>query len=563
MLEKSSIILIRHKNNQKKYIANFLFILLICLLPIVLLGISFTDLSFPLTKGDLLFNYQYQSVFWSQHHSISKHFGFPYGQDIRIWSPLDLFQTIIVGLFRLFTSNIFLAVNLAIYFSFIFSAFILWNLGTSLQFTNLWKKILVVTGITLPWFPGRIEHLDFLYIYIALIPLILILKIKKQRVHPVISVIFGTVCGMCGPYIFIFCLIVATIILVFEYLINSTSVKTLSPLLIFFPAAVLGFAISYLVFTFGQPETFPTLNRSIEESVHLAGYGFMLLMPLPWTQFPLLGNRLSDYFHIDSLTESTQYSNYGNVVILFASIVVVIISMLSTKRYASKANLFYTSSSRIENIRLLVFLVISLGLFFLKGGVGVFVSTVIPQIRAWNRLTPLIQLTVFIIFLLMLRNLRNHLSRKYLAFFTSLLLIWNVWTVSEGSFFEFDRNEVVSAEKFVLNMQKAIPGKCGIMQLPEISYPQAGARYKMEDYDHFLLSIIDKHFSWSYGSPKRAINSNPNDFDFVREILTNGYCGIVLDSFGYRDRKVIDYLDANYIFQSISDDKRYFFYKLE
>ena len=163
----------------------------------------------------------------------------------------------------------------------------------------------------------------------------------------------------------------------------------------------------------------------------------------------------------------------------------------------------------------------------------------------------------------MLRNLRNHLSRKYLAFFTSLLLIWNVWTVSEGSFFEFDRNEVVSAEKFVLNMQKAIPGKCGIMQLPEISYPQAGARYKMEDYDHFLLSIIDKHFSWSYGSPKRAINSNPNDFDFVREILTNGYCGIVLDSFGYRDRKVIDYLDANYIFQSISDDKRYFFYKLE
>ena len=555
--------MIRNSSNQKQHISNIIFIILIVILPKVLLGVKFSDLSFPLTKGDLLFNYQFQSVFWSPQHQISQHYGFPNGLDIRIWSGLDLLQTLIVGFFTLFTSNIFLAVNLSIYFSFIFSAFILWCLASSLDFSNFWKKFLVLAGISIPWFPGRIQHLDFLYIYITLIPWIVIFRTKIQKIRLTSVLTFGMLCGLGGPYIFIFSLIFIGLIVIYELLMNASSLKNLTPILILIPSAIFGFAMSYLVFTYGQSNTFPTLNRSLEESVHLAGYGFMLIMPLPWTRLPLASNTIGNYFHINSLTESTQFSNYGNAVLLFAVIVIAVLLILNSKRFSRDDELFVASPIRDKNLGVLFFLGLGLTLLFSKGGLGVFVSVIIPQIRAWNRLTPLIQVIILVVFITLVKNLQNISTKRYLKISFSILLVWNFWTISEGSFFQANRNEFIGAGKFVDSMHKEIPNKCGILQLPEASFPFAGSRYKMEDYDHFLLPLIDKQYEWSYGSAIQNPIVSIDDLSFAARISNFNYCGIVLDNYGYQNREVRNYLDGIYTRKSVSEDSRYIFYKIE
>ena len=52
----------------------------------------------------------------------------------------------------------------------------------------------------------------------------------------------------------------------------------------------------------------------------------------------------------------------------------------------------------------------------------------------------------------------------------------------------------------------------------------------MQDYDHFIISILDRNHSFTYGLEK----NNQRDLKTIQKIETDArYCGLIIDKNGY------------------------------
>ena len=85
-----------------------------------------------------------------------------------------------------------------------------------------------------------------------------------------------------------------------------------------------------------------------------------------------------------------------------------------------------------------------------------------------------------------------------------------------------------------------MPQNCGILQLPNMVYPENAPILMMNDYDHFWPALTGTQKSWSYGAVKYTQASawmaalpevpSPNDMEILGQA---GFCGIHLDTRAY------------------------------
>lgn len=566
-MKLSRNILIKLHNNTKAW-ADLLQYLItaIAIIPLTLyiLNLKISDLRYPLLKGDLLSHYQYQFVFWDEKKIISQHFGWPEGQNISTWPFLDLFQTLIVGFFHLFTPNIFLAVNLAIIFSFLFSFSAVFWCATKLEIRG-WNRILVgLLSINVPWFSGRIHHFDFLFIFTALAPLIIYFTADRKKIHYFLIISLGLLSGTCGPYIFIFSCLITCLVLFHAYFTSNKFRGKLRELLIYLLVTLFSFIFTYLFFTRGNSESFSSLNRSLEESVHLSGYFFMLVMPLPFTYLPFINKYISEFISIRTTTETTQYSNYGTPSLLLSFLIILFFVgyYFKTRGNFDNSRFIYNNFSTTRaNIGALLLLCVGLVLIFSKGFFGVIISSLVPQIRAWNRLTPLIQVILFLTSFIILDLVKNRKFIKFIKFIFCVLLFWNIYTLHSGSFVNIDKEEYNDVVQLVEKINILSGPGCPVLQLPDVGYPLNGDTFKMGDYDHFLVSLIDQKMKWSYGHSKTSKQSEP--FDFLTKLESDAFCGVLIDTFGYGDNQVMKYLEENFGHGTSVGNLRYHYFVIK
>jgi hypothetical protein len=89
---------------------------------------------------------------------------------------------------------------------------------------------------------------------------------------------------------------------------------------------------------------------------------------------------------------------------------------------------------------------------------------------------------------------------------------------------------MVVMQNFIKEISNKIDKNCAILQLPRIPYPLNGDTANMGDYDHFLVSILDRNHKYSYGAARMDMTKK------VPEIETSSFdefCGIYLDSNAY------------------------------
>lgn len=514
------------------------------------MNIGWNDIGTPWAFGDLLSHYQYQDAIWKTNDLSSAHYGYPEGQDLRIWPFLDYFQSLLVGSFAIFFP-IFNAVNLTIISSFLFSAIVLNSFGKIIGLRKISTFLLIFAGVTLPWWPGRVQHFDYLFILVVLLPIISYLKILRDRRISPVTVITALVAGLCGPYLVAFSLIAGFIALLSGLILKAHKNLFLRLTLILCVVPSISYFTAYLLFISEVENTYPGLSRNITEAVHLSGYALLPFLPLANTSVPILGSFLSQVHIQDSPTEATWPSNYGSLLLL-ACAIFIFGSILLAPRIRSR---FSEASERIKQTSWILSL--QLGIFFLlflRGGFGLFISGIIPELRAWNRVTPIIQILVIALALLLIQILWARGNQEKFLFIFTLLLILQADSVKESKLIQPKNTEIVVMQNFIKQFSTKIDNNCAILQMPRIPYPLNGDTVNMGDYDHFLVSILDKKHQYSYGSARMDMTKR------VPEIETSSFdefCGIYLDSNAYSNRIQESLLNTKFGNPIESSDNRY------
>jgi hypothetical protein len=202
---------------------------------------------------------------------------------------------------------------------------------------------------------------------------------------------------------------------------------------------------------------------------------------------------------------------------------------------------------------LIAYLTVVTLLFFIPWGLNYLLAgTVTAQIRAWNRLLP-------ILLLLFILGAAAVLARSRIArdmriavpiglVVLALTLVDAVLpfrspyadSVARGSEFSGAGREYAAAA------QQAIPEQCGVLQLPYMGYPEFGKVGEINDYDHFWTSITNPGKRWSYGAVKftdasvwmSQLPQVPTD-EQVSILRALGFCAIHLDTRGYITEQLV------------------------
>ena len=242
--------------------------------------------------------------------------------------------------------------------------------------------------------------------------------------------------------------------------------------------------------------------------------------------------------------ESTVSTNFGTLVTTLAFICLVVGLVMR-----SRSKSWQQTTSQLPLIS--YYLTIAV-LFFIPWGLNyLFAGTVTAQIRAWNRMLP-------VILLLAILAAGIVLSRTTLLKGTRrIVTIYTIAAVGVGATFinsvmpfassyansSMDASQVVSeVETYSDSINRAVPEKCGILQLPYMAYPENGPTLDLDDYGHFWPPLTQRDYSksWSYGAVKNTDESTwmaalpeiPSEND-IDEMISAGFCGIHIDSRGY------------------------------
>lgn len=521
----------------------------------VQLNFDFESVRKPISNGDLLAHYQYQDILWNG--NVRSHYGFPIGQNIKIWPFLDTFQSLIVGIFHIIFP-IITSVNLTILISFTINVLIIDKICRICNLSSIYRLILILSGISLPWWVGRVQHFDYYFIFMSLLPFIIYFNCLNNKIK-FYEIIFLIAIGACSPYIFIFGEIVGIVLLLMSIKLikNSSNSEKISLIsIVIIPA--LSFIFNYVILCGFTLQTYPGMIRRPSETIHLAGYAFMPFLPSPNTAIPKFGRPFIPIEKIVGATEVTWTSNFGSL-LLFLSFITIATFYIKNLQFDSGA--IRNNLINIPNEIKMVFVILfTLFLFFIKGGFGALLGTLLPQIRSWNRLTPLIQLLALLLALYIFDNFIFHKKIKILVLVMIFLMVFSQFstnmetrTLSTKNL----QNENREISNFIQDYSKMIRVNCAILQLPVIEFPLAGDFYKMQDYDHFRISLIDRSHSFTYGLEK------PNNLTKLikKEIQNNNFCGFIVDSFGYSSSQKIYKLLKKEQDRVISRNKRYIFIK--
>jgi phosphoglycerol transferase len=511
------------------------------LLPFFLLKQSKSSIFNILGNGDLLGFYNFQQSIWQYKTLNSNHFGFPIGQDLSLTPVSNLGQTLLTGFFTLFFDSVISAVNAVWVISYPITALVVYFLSKKLKLQRPFTLLVPYIVITLPWLTSRLNHWDFLFVCVALIPILFFpfSHIPKWRI---ISV--GFVCGIFGPYIAIFSLIV--LLGLFFGLAICDHKGSIPKFALIVSGVFIGTGLSYFIYSdFLKSSPGDFLQRGIQESLMYGGIPGLLFSPLPWIKTISGFHALPDVS--PHLSEADSFSNFGNWAFFLTVVLVLAIILFKLLRKTIAPG---TRSKSLENKAFLYLLPVlgSLFSFFIVGGGGYFFAILItPSIRAWNRSALLIQVIIILLcFVYLSSTLTKRRSKNLVATALSLAIIVDVFGLQPLAPRE-DTVQNASIKATAEYVDNALPEGCALLQLPFVPFPEYPTVGALTDYSQFRVPLLNRNHKWSYGAMKTRENleiQNRILEDFWRNPSDSPFCAVMLDLPGDFDSSLENRLDS-------------------
>ena len=491
----------------------------------IFLGLTIERLSTTLGIGDITGTYMFQEVLWRREWSTND-FGYPTGISVPDLANYEILQSIFIGLSLLFSDNIFLAVNLGIYFAHLMCANLVFVIARTFGMNRPLSLISAFASSTLPWIPGRIEHPGLWYLSLSLTPLLLT-NLKVSRGSYARSLFLGLLVGSSGGYVVAFACVVTLGVFLSDFQRIRENLWRIGHYG-FFALGVGIISICSLIF-FGFSSNSTLLDRTLQDSVHYGGYLLLALIPLVSTPLPsFLQERLSTLLNqLPATNESTWSSNFGSIVVIFAcSIIAVSLLINTSKKNRNRVNFFQDLSKRV-----LIGTIIITAMFCAKGGFGpLLTATVFPPIRAWNRLIVIIEICLILLALLLAQGAKTSIRRMVIVILIPLLMMQGG---ANSSLVPSPREGYLSdLRQMNRDMSFGLSAGCGILQIPELKSDGSGAPSNLKTYDHYLAGIIGKDFKWSFGQRlqdfSQVIDETVLEEDVIKKIR-NEFCAVEID----------------------------------
>ncbi len=535
-------------------------------LALIVLGPLLGQLDVGWAGGDMLSTYVNSATWTGFSYGTTDQFGFPLGMNLNYFPGIDITENTFAMVVNALTGSTFLGINLLVLLSFPVVAALAYLV---IRMTGLQGPLAIALAVAftlIPFHWGRaLGHTYLSTLYSAVVGVALVLLVgsgwfthwlrhgtRRQRLVLIVTVsLMAVVVAWTGVYYVAFTLILGVFVLLWR-LAHRVRLRDLLVEAVPFVGvgvlAVVGFLPALLTLR-SDPPLESLGERTAIESVTYAGNLAMAILPIPQSSLPRMG-----YYNEAVLTafadapfgESTVITNFGTWVTFAALIALVVGLVLRSRRPAGTVDADAAGIPRVSPGLVGYLLIVSV-LFFVPWGLNfLFADLVSAQIRAWNRLLPVLLLLVLVGAGTVLTRTRI-VERWAMALPIALVLLGLTAIDSVYPFRSAYAASVADAGNFTSKAREyavaanaAIPEDCGVLQLPYMAYPEHGIQRSINDYDHFWTSITNPGKQWSYGAVKNTdasvwaaqLPQSPTDKQ-VALLRGAGFCAIHLDTRGY------------------------------
>ena len=292
-----------------------------------------------------------------------------------------------------------------------------------------------------------------------------------------------------------------------------------------------------LAYRFAHGPNEAVAQRVEQESEIYALKLTQMVLPVPGHHVDALSNLADHYYRTTPLPSEGAKQSLGFIATLgFGWLLLVALAGCLSPRWGIGD----------ERHRWLAALTVTAFLIGTMGGISsLFAYLVGPQIRAWARISIFIAFFAIAAVALLLDSLQRRRGRPVLAgtLLVGVLLV-GLYDQSGGAFvpdYATMKGEYEHDAVFVETIDRQLPPRAEILQLPYVPFPENPPVNKMTDYDLVRPYIHESDLRWSYG----AMKGRPTDWQddladeptkvLVAAAAAAGFEGIYIDRFGYTD----------------------------
>ncbi|TKJ35635.1 hypothetical protein [Blastococcus sp. CCUG 61487] len=523
----------------------------------------------PLGGGDLLPAYATAQM-WAEGRPFgSTALGWPFGLELRYYPTADVLPNLVAGLVTWVTGNPFFGIHTVYALSFPATALAaLWVFRVA-GLRGPWTVVGSLALTFLPYHWYRLEHLFLATMYSAVLGVGLALLVGNGTVERrlrspgrwrfvLLLVALAVVIGGSGVYYAAFTVLLCAAAGVWRLTRGvgwrDLLVAAVPPVLVTVVLAVV--LLPSVLYSAGQPPLQPVAERSLIDTTVYSGALVFAMLPAPFSRLPGMGvvndwvNGTHESLGADGFEFNEMHgaSNFGSLATVVALLVCAIGGLVLARRAArAGAEGRRTAPSGRGELGLVLFLLAVAVLFFVPWGPNfLFAYAVSPDVRAWNRLIPVLFVLLLVAAGLVLRRLAPTLRPRLAAGLLALAMVVVVFdsVLPARSFF----GEAAAAGAplsgtgytYAAALNEAVPGECGVLQLPYVEFPEVPPKQGLGNYDLLWPAITNPDKSWSFGAMKNTAASAwtaavGDDIDAadVGPLVAGGFCAVHVDLAGY------------------------------